>query len=219
MSKATTERQIDITAKLDINTTEELVVTYGYDKDVDNLLTEEEKAHLLTAGFEYASNVKIPVGEKYAENYLTLKPAEMQDGKWILPVRVGTMNEKVGSDEAANWLKLTVVKGSLDNKVALEGDYVQGNDIILSSDEIPSDMAIADVSVIGDLSYSVEDKYGEEPDWLRVNKVNGKISITVTGANTSTWKERVATIKLIDKDTWLEKEITVRQGMKGYGIS
>lgn len=218
LSKATTERQIDITAKLDINTTEELVVTYGYDKDVDNLLTEEEKAHLLTAGFEYASNVKIPVGEKYAENYLTLKPAEMQDGKWILPVRVGTMNEKVGSDEAANWLKLTVVKGSLDNKVALEGDYVQGNDIILSSDEIPSDMAIADVSVIGDLSYSVEDKYGEEPDWLRVNKVNGKISITVTGANTSTWKERVATIKLIDKDTWLEKEITVRQGMKGYGI-
>lgn len=64
LSKATTERQIDITAKLDINTTEELVVTYGYDKEADNLLTEEEKSHLLTAGFEYAQSVKIPVGEK-----------------------------------------------------------------------------------------------------------------------------------------------------------
>lgn len=70
--------QIDITAKLDINTTEELVVTYGYDKEADNLLTEEEKSHLLTAGFEYAQSVKIPVGEKYAENYLTLKPSEMR---------------------------------------------------------------------------------------------------------------------------------------------
>ena len=100
LSKATTERQIDITAKLDINTTEELVVTYGYDKEADNLLTEEEKSHLLTAGFEYAQSVKIPVGEKYAENYLTLKPSEMQDGKWILPVRVGTTNDKVGSDAA-----------------------------------------------------------------------------------------------------------------------
>ena len=62
LSKATTERQIDITSKLDINTTEELVVTYGYDKEEDNLLTEDEKSRLLTAGFEYAQNVKIPVG-------------------------------------------------------------------------------------------------------------------------------------------------------------
>ena len=112
LSKATTERQIDITAKLDINTTEELVVTYGYDKEEDNLLTEDEKSRLLTAGFEYAQNVKIPVGEKYAENYLILKPLEMPDGKWILPVRVGTTNDKVGSDAEENWIKLTVVKGS-----------------------------------------------------------------------------------------------------------
>ncbi len=218
LSKATTERQIDITAKLDINTTEELVVTYGYDKDEDNLLTEEEKSHLLTAGFMYAPSVKIPVGEKYAENYLTLKPAEMQDGKWILPVRVGTTNDKVASDGNENWLKLTVIKGSLDSKVILEGEYVQGGDIILASDDIPSDKEIADVSAIGDLSYSVQDKYGDNPDWLQVNHANGKIRITVTGRNTSTWQERVATIKLVDEETWLEKEIVVRQGMEGCGI-
>lgn len=218
LSKATTEREIDITAKLDINTTEELVVTYGYDKDNDNLLTEEEKSHLLTAGFEYASNVKIPVGEKYAENYLTLKPAEMPDGKWILPVRLGTTNEKVGTDATANWLKLTVVKGTLDAKVALEGTRVQGSDIILSSEDTPSGEAIADVSSIDDLSYSVADKYGDEPDWLQVNKANGKVTITVSGKNTSTWQERVATITLVDNETWLEKQIIVRQGMKGYGL-
>lgn len=218
LSKATTEREIDITAKLDINTTEELVVTYGYDRDNDNLLTEEEKSHLLTAGFEYASSVKIPVGEKYAENYLTLKPSGMPDGKWILPVRLGTTNEKVGTDATSNWLKLTVVKGSLDNKVVLEGTYVQGSDIILSSEDTPSGEAIADVSTIGDLSYSVADKYGDAPNWLQVNKANGKITITVNGANTSTWQERVATITLVDNETWLEKEIIVRQGMKGCGV-
>lgn len=218
LSKATTEREIDITAKLDINTTEELVVTYGYDRDNDNLLTEEEKSHLLTAGFEYASSVKIPVGEKYAENYLTLKPSGMPDGKWILPVRLGTTNEKVGTDATSNWLKLTVVKGSLDNKVVSEGTYVQGSDIILSSEDTPSGEAIADVSTIGDLSYSVADKYGDAPNWLQVNKANGKITITVNGANTSTWQERVATITLVDNETWLEKEIIVRQGMKGCGV-
>lgn len=211
LSKATTERQIDITAKLDINTTEELVVTYGYDKEADNLLTEEEKSHLLTAGFEYAQSVKIPVGEKYAENYLTLKPSEMQDGKWILPVRVGTTNDKVGSDAEENWIKLTVVKGSLDSKVELEGTYVQGSDIILSSDNTPSREVIADVSQISDLSYSVADKYGDEPTWLQVNEASGKLQITVSSANTSTWKERVATITLVDNETWLEKEIVVRQ--------
>lgn len=218
LSKATTEREIDITAKLDINTTEELVVTYGYDRDNDHLLTEEEKSHLLTAGFEYASSVKIPVGEKYAENYLTLKPSGMPDGKWILPVRLGTTNEKVGTDATSNWLKLTVVKGSLDNKVVLEGAHVQGSDIILSSEDTPSGEAIADVSTISDLSYSVADKYGDEPNWLQVNKANGKITITVNGANTSTWQERVATITLVDNETWLEKEIIVRQGMKGCGV-
>ena len=218
LSKATTEREIDITAKLDINTTEELVVTYGYDRDNDHLLTEEEKSHLLTAGFEYASSVKIPVGEKYAEYYLTLKPSEMPDGKWILPVRLGTTNEKVGTDATSNWLKLTVVKGSLDNKVVFEGTHVQGSDIILSSEDTPSGEAVADVSTINDLSYSVADKYGDEPNWLRVNKANGKITITVNGANTSTWQERVATITLVDNETWLEKEIIVRQGMKGCGV-
>ena len=166
----------------------------------------------------YAPSVKIPVGEKYAENYLTLKPAEMQDGKWILPVRVGTTNDKVASDGNENWLKLTVIKGSLDSKVILEGEYVQGGDIILASDDIPSDKEIADVSAIGDLSYSVQDKYGDNPDWLQVNHANGKIRITVTGRNTSTWQERVATIKLVDEETWLEKEIVVRQGMEGCGI-
>lgn len=218
LSKATTEREIDITAKLDINTTEELVVTYGYDRDNDNLLTEEEKSHLLTAGFEYASSVKIPVGEKYAENYLALKPSGMPDGKWILPVRLGTTNEKVGTDATSNWLKLTVVKGSLDNKVVLEGTHVQGSDIILSSEDTPSGEAIADVSTISDLSYSVADKYGDAPNWLQVNKANGKITITVNGANASTWQERVATITLVDNETWLEKEIIVRQGMKGCGV-
>lgn len=218
LSKVTAERQIDITAKLDINTTEELVVNYGYDKEEDNLLTEEEKSHLLAAGFEYAQSVKIPVGEKYAENYLTLKPAEMQDGKWILPIRVGTTNAKVGSDENENWLRMTVIKGSLDNKVTLEGEYVQGSDIILASDDTPSDMEIADVNAIGGLTYSVQDKEGGEPAWLQVNNTNGKIRISVTSKNASIWKERVATIKLVDEDTWLEKEIVIRQGMAGCGI-
>ncbi len=115
-------------------------------------------------------------------------------------------------------IKLTVVKGSLDSKVELEGTYVQGSDIILSSDNTPSREEIADVSQISDLSYSVADKYGDEPDWLQVNETSGKLQITVSSANFSTWKERVATITLVDNETWLEKEIVVRQGMKGYGI-
>lgn len=126
---------------------------------------------------------------------------------------------KVGSDAEENWIKLTVVKGSLDSKVELEGTYVQGSDIILSSDNTPSREVIADVSQISDLSYSVADKYGDEPTWLQVNEASGKLQITVSSANTSTWKERVATITLVDNETWLEKEIVVRQGMKGYGIT
>ncbi len=31
--------------------TEELVVTYGYDKEADNLLTEEEKSHFADCWF------------------------------------------------------------------------------------------------------------------------------------------------------------------------
>ena len=122
-------------------------------------------------------------------------------------VRVGTTNDKVGSDAEENWIKLTVVKGSLDSKVELEGTYVQRSDIILSSDNTPSREEIADVSQISDLSYSVADKYGDEPDWLQVNETSGKLQITVSSANFSTWKERVATITLVDNETWLEKRL------------
>ena len=51
-----------------------------------------------------------------------------------------------------------------------------------------------------------------------MNEASGKLQITVSSANTSTWKERVATITLVDNETWLEKEIVVRQGMKDTAL-
>lgn len=219
LSTSTAEQQIDITAKLDILTTEELIVTYGYNKNEDDLLTAEEIPHILTAGFEYKPSVKIAVGEKYAENTLTLKPSEMPDGKWILPLRMGTANEKIGTDGSTNWLKLVVVKGSLDTKIPLLGDHAQVNEIILSSEETLINEAIADVSQFEDMSISVEGKDGTpNPSWIQVAKdQDGKVNITVASKNNLTYAERVATIKLVDNKTWLEKKIVIRQGMQGYG--
>ena len=216
--ESTTDQQIDITAKLDILTAEELEVTYGYDKNTDNLLTVEELPHLLTTGFAYKPSVKIAVGEKYAENYLTLKPSEMSDGKWILPIRVGTPNSKVGVDENSSWLKLVVIKGSLDKKIPLLSAYAQTNEIILSSEDTPVNEEIADISTFEDMSFSVKAKDGtENPAWLQVSKANGKIAITVTGKNQLTYQERIAIITLKDNKTWLEKQVIVRQGMKDCG--
>lgn len=221
LSKSTAEQQIDITAKLDILTTEELEVTYDYNKDEDNLLTAEELPHLLTAGFEYQSKAKIAVGEKYAENTLTLKPSDMPDGKWILPIRIGTANEKVGVDQATNWLKLVVVKGSLDSKIALLGDHAQVNEIILSSEDTPVNEEVADIGQFTDMSYTISDKNGvADPSWIQVVKgQNGKLAITIPTKNSLTYEERIAVITLMDNKTWLEKKITVRQGMNGYGTA
>lgn len=218
LSKSTAERVIDITAKLNVTATEDLVVTYGYNKDEDDMLTPEELQHILPAGFEYEKSVTIPVGGVYAENSLKLKPEDMPDGMWILPVRLGTANDKVGSDENANWLKVKIIKGSLDNKVTVKGDHVQGGDVILSSEETLSGEQIAEIAANTDLSWTVEEKGGGQPSWLTVNKTDDKISVTVTSKNTSVWQERVATITLRDEETWLEKEIIVRQGIKDCGI-
>lgn len=219
LSKSTTEQQIDITAKLDILTTEELDVIYGYNKDQDNLLTAEELPHLLTVGFEYQPKVKIAVGEKYAENTLTLKPSDMPDGKWILPIRIGTDNDKVGVDQTTNWLKLVVVKGSLDSKIPLLGTHAQVNEIILSSEDTPMNEEVADISQFTDMSFTVSDKNGvANPSWIQVTKEqNGKLAVTVPAKNNLTYEERIAVITLVDNKTWLEKKITVRQGMSGYG--
>lgn len=216
LANQTSEQQIDITAKLDIVTTEELEVTYSYDA---TLLEGEEASHILpSGGYSYESSVKIVEGERYGENYLTLKPAEMPDGKWVLPIRVGTTNEKVGTNAETNWLKLVVIKGSLDTKIPLEGSHVQGNAIILSAVETVSGEEIADISQFADMSVSVTGKDGmTEPTWITVNKDNGKVKITTTSKNESTYEERIATITLVDNRTWLEKTITVRQGMKDYG--
>lgn len=212
LSKATSERVIDITAKLNVTATEDLVVTYGYDKDADDMLTPDEQGHILPSGFEYEASVTIPAGEVYAENLLKLKPQEIPDGMWILPVRVGTVNEKVGSDTDNNWLKLKIIKGSLDNKVTMKGSHVQGSDVILSSEEILNGEQVAEIAANTNLSYIVTD------NWLTVDKADDKILVTVSSANSSKWQERVATIMLRDEDTWLEKEIIVRQGITDCGI-
>lgn len=215
-SESTTDYEIDITSRLDINTTEDLSVTYSID---ESLLTEEEKEHLLEEGFDYAESVNLAVGEKYAENYLTLKPSEMPDGKWILPIRMGTTNEKVGTDKDANWLKLTVVKGTLDAQITFEtSNYLQGSDVILSSENTLTDETIARISESSDFSFTVT--YNSEgANWLTPKQENGKIQITVDSENSSIWQERVATITLKDNVNWLEKDITVRQGIKGAGLT
>lgn len=214
-SNSTADQEIDITSRLDINTTEELVVTYTVD---ESMLTEEEKAHILSRGFDYAKSVTLAVGEKYAENFLTLKASEIPEGKWILPIRMATTNEKVGTDKDANWLKLTVVKGNLDAWITFEeSDYVQGNDVILSSENTLTDVAIASVNEISEFSHSVE--YNQnEANWLEVKQADGKIKITVNSKNESIWQERIATITLKNNVNWLEKDIIVRQGVKGCGL-
>lgn len=204
--------ELDITAMLDVQTTEELEVLYT-DGDVD-----ESERKLDSQFYTYSPSVIMPVDNQYAENYLEVNIKDMPDGKWVIPVQMSTSNDKVHVDSDKSWVKLTVVKGSIDEAIPCTGTYAQGNEIIVSSDLLLTDEVIANIGE-RTMSYKVIDNStSEQPTWMSLSVDGGDVKLSVTEKNTSTFKERVATIALIDESNLLEKVITVRQGMKDYGI-
>ena len=199
------ETELDITAMLDVETTEELTVTWTRD---GSLLEADE--HELGAEYcSYEPSAVMPVGEQYAENYLTLDIENMPVGRWVLPIRVSTTNDKVDMAEDA-YLKLTVIRGTLDDKITWTTDLLQGDELIVSSGTM-SGTAIATVPADGFEVIS-------DADWFTVINDAGTLKLTVVSENTSGIRENVATFTLKDDTSLLEKTVTVRQGMAGCGI-
>ena len=207
--------EFDITAMLDVITTEDLEVLYEIDSD---LLSSEQK--LLQTGYNIKESVTMVTGEQYAENYLTIDPEAIPNGRWTLPIRMYTTNNKIHIVDNASTFILTVIKGNLDNDISFEGEYVQGNEVIISWDH-------SQVIEIGHLTagldyskYDVSLKGTDVDTWLSHNfdSSSGKISITPIAVNQTTNKERLATIVVHSKENLLDKEIVVRQCMKDYGV-
>lgn len=195
--------ELDITAALDVEAPEDLSVTYSEDL---SLLATGEKA-LDPTYYSYNEEVVMASGEQYAENFLTLKLAEMPKGRWIIPVRMTTSNEKVKVAPTA-YLKLTVVKGTLDD-IQWAGDYLQVNEMIVSS-------ATLTKALIATINGADTEVSADQP-WISLTKEGDNVYMNITEANASKNLERIATVKVLDKATLLDKTIKVRQCMNGYG--
>ena len=203
--------ELDITAMLDVQTTEDLEVIY-----LDGEVTENERK-LDPQYYTYNSSVIMPVDKQYAENYLTVNMKDMPDGKWVIPVRISSTNEKVLVNRDKSWVKLSVTKGSLDEAIPCIGEYAQGNEIIINADMPLTDAVIASVGERQMTVSCVDNTTSEQPDWMSVVIDGSDVKLTVTGTNVSVLKEQVATITLTDTNNLLEKVITVRRSMSGYG--
>lgn len=204
--------ELDITAMLDVQTTEELEVIYQ-----DGEVTEDERK-LDSRYYTYNQSVIMPVDKQYAENYLTVNIKEMPDGKWVIPVEIRTSNDKVQVNPNKSWVKLCVIKGSIDDEIPCISKYLQGDEIIIGSDSKIHDEVIVDISGRDMVCEVVDNSTLDQPTWMSATIEGNSVKLSVSEENTSTFKERVATIKLIDQSNLLEKVITVRQGMKDYGI-
>ena len=206
--------ELDITAMLDVQTTEDLEVVY----QVGEVKGSERELDSQYYSFTNGASVIMTVGEQYAENYLSVNLKDMPDGKWVIPVEISTTNDKVQVAEDKSLVKLTVIKGSIDEAIPCIGSYAQGSEIIVSSDLTLSDHVIANIGGRS-MSYTVIDNaILEQPTWMNVSIQGSDVKLSINESNESTYKERLATITLVDESNLLEKVITVRQGMKGYGI-
>lgn len=195
---------LDVTAILDVKAPEDLLITYAEDR---SLLIGEEKA-LDPQYYSYRAEILMASGEQYAENYLTLNVANMPKGRWVVPVRMSTSNDKVKMADDA-YVKLTVVKGTLDD-IQWAGDYLQTNEIIVSASTLEKTLIATTNGA--DTEVSVDES------WINVNKEGDNVYMSITEENTSTNQERLATVKITDKATLLDKTILVRQCMQGYGL-
>lgn len=203
-TETATTYDFDITAILDVEAPEDLNVTYSEDL---NLLATGEKA-LDPKYYSYNEDVTMVAGEQYAENFLTLKLTEMPKGRWVIPVRMTTSNEKVKVAQNA-YLKLTVVKGTLDD-IQWAGDYLQVNEIIVSSAKLAKTLIATTNGADTELSV--------DQTWMNLSKEGDNVYMTITEANTSKNLARIATVTILDKATLLDKTIKVRQCMDGYGV-
>ncbi|AIM39024.1 hypothetical protein KO02_21760 [Sphingobacterium sp. ML3W] len=75
---------LDLTAGLDVKSSMDLNVSYTTDV---SLLSQEDKA-LDTKFYSFKTDLTIPSGEQYVENFLTLDVAKMPRGKWVIPIRL-----------------------------------------------------------------------------------------------------------------------------------
>lgn len=200
----TETHELDMNSVLDIETTENLEIIYS----IDPTMVLEGENILDPQYYTIAKNVTMPEGEQVAANKLVIKLAQMPRGRWIIPIRLSTPNDKV---EIANdaYLKLTAVKGTLDD-IQWGGDYLQVNEIVVSSDALVEKLIAT--------AQGVEANISVDADWIDAYGKDGNVYITIPQANTIGNLERVATVTILDKGTQLEKSIMVRQGMPGYGI-
>ncbi len=198
--------ELNITPTLDVLSTEDLQVDYIIDK---SLLKENEQL-LPSECYSYEPSVVILNGQQYVEAYLNIQKEGLPKGKYVIPLRMTTTNDKVKVSDGKDWLRIMIKNGELDD-LLWEGDYVQGDDIIVSSEFATYTILNAEGR---DLGIEVED---ESIDWLTINDNGDKYEITVQ-ENTSTIKERTALLTITDYETMLDRQIVVRQCMKDCGV-
>lgn len=206
--------ELDITAMLDVQTTEDLEVVYK----VGEVEESERKLDAQYYSFTNGESVTMTVGEQYAENYLSVNLKDMPDGRWVIPVEISTTNDKVQVAEDKSLVKLTVIKGSIDEAIPCTGKYAQGNEIIVDGNQTYTGEVIANIGEREMSCTVIDNATSEQPTWMSVSIDGSDVKLSVTESNESTYKERLATITLVDESNLLEKVITVRQGMKDYGI-
>ena len=207
--------EYDITAILDIVTTEDLEVTYTVDE-----ACVPYGEHLLTSGYSMNNSVVIPTGSQYVENYLVINPDEIETGRWVLPVRMGTTNTKVKTDKNADLFILTVIKGNIDDEIISNTSDVQANEIIIASDNT-NEILVGNIVDGKDFNnYTVEIKNDVSNKFtLNYDSSTGIIKVQANSANDNTDKEITASLIIRSEESLLEKEFTVRQCMKGHGVT
>lgn len=198
--------ELNITPTLDVLSTEDLQVDYVVDKS----LLEGNENLLPSEFYSYEPSVVILNGKQYVEAYLNIQKGSLPKGKYVIPLRMTTTNDKVKVSDGKDWLRIIIKNGELDD-LQWEGDYVQGDEIIVSSASGTYTILNAEGR---DLGIEIDD---ETIDWLTIN-YNGSRYEIIVQENTSTIKERTAVLTITDYETMLNRQIVVRQCMKDYGV-
>ena len=158
------EFDFDITTVLNTGAQKECRITYSLASD----LLPAGKEMLDKQYYTFASSVSLPVGEKFAENYLTLNVEGMPDGEWVVPIKITIDKPNVKVEDTQ--VIFTVVKGAFD---------IKWNTQNMLEDKLVFGPNIREHLVVG--TYSTEDvlEIRADKSWIQPVLKNGKVEITV----------------------------------------
>lgn len=160
------EFDFDLTTFLNIPAEKECAIAYT----VDQSLVPEGQDILDAKYYTLSGSVTLPVGEQYAENYLTVDVESMPDGRWVIPVKITTDKPNIKVEDQT--VLFTLIKGSID--VTWQSPALLGDKLVYGPN------ARDEKQVIG--TYPAEQtaiNVKTDAQWIHPVLENGEIKITV----------------------------------------